>query len=250
MTNEANGGRFRSRPQTTPADPDNPRRTSAYPRLGNPAAARRPALHAYNIPASARASWVRFMSRGLNIHDVKNAATMTKVASEIIYGDVNELKSRIAAGLNPNTSLKLFSHSDLDHSLLDLAVSACQSDIVHLLVAAGASVNASNGSPQPLNIAAQKGDIDILTFLLEHGANINEANSLNQTALQTAVRMRHLSAVKVLLAHGSNPNLPAGGGGTILDLVSHSSNSVDQAIAKELRKYGAASTLPAVPKRK
>jgi len=199
------------------------------------------------FPASARASWVRSLSRGLQLHDAKKAVPMTKIASEIIYGDANELKSRIAAGLNPNTSLKLSSHSNLDLSLLGLAVAACQDGIVHVLVSAGASVNASDGASQPLNIAAAKDDINILTFLLEHGANANEVDPMNQTALQAAVRQRHLSAVKVLLAHGSNPNLSAGGGGTILDIVSHSSNPVDQAIAKELRKYGASSTLTSVP---
>ena len=159
-----------------------------------------------NFPASARASWVRFLSRGLQMHDAKNAARMTKVASEIIYGEVNRLKSRIATGLSPNTPLKVSSYSNLDLSLLSLAVAACQDSIVHVLVGAGASVNASPGGSPPLTVAAANGDTHILRFLLEHGANTAQVGVMGHTALQDAVRQRHLSAVKLLLAHGSDPN--------------------------------------------
>lgn len=199
-------------------------------------------------PASGRASWVQLLSRALKLHDSTHAARMTEVASEIINGQVGKLKADISAGLNPNTSLKLSKFSNLGMSLLDLAVAACQSRIVHLLVESGASVNGTGAGSPPLNIAAAKGETWVTEFLIQHGAAINRIGVNGLTALDGAVRQRQLDTVKVLLAHGANPNHAVGGGARILDIVSHSSKPVDQAIAKELRKYGAVGTLPPAPK--
>jgi hypothetical protein len=65
------------------------------------------------------------------------------------------------------------------------------------------------------------------------------------TALEVAVRLHHINAVKLLLSHGSNPNRMVGGNGTILDIVARSSDPADQAISKELRAYGAVAALTA-----
>lgn len=196
-------------------------------------------------PASGRASWVQFLSRGLQVHDAANAKRMTDVASDIINGQVGKLKSDISAGLNPNASFRLSKFSNLDMSLLGLAISACQDRIVQLLVESGASVN---GIDPPLNDAAAKGETSVTEFLIQHGATINQIGVNGHTALEDAVRQRQLDTVKVLLAHGANPNHTVGDGARILDIVSHSSKPVDRAIAKELRKYGAVGTLPPAPK--
>jgi ankyrin repeat protein len=112
----------------------------------------------------------------------------------------------------------------------------------------GASVNGTGAGSPPLNIAAAKGETSVTEFLIQHGAAINRIGVNGLTALDGAVRQRQLDTVKVLLAHGANPNHAVGGGARILDIVSHSSKPVDQAIAKELRKYGAVGTLPPAPK--
>jgi ankyrin repeat protein len=189
-----------------------------------------------------RASWIAGLQRRLHNHDPAHAAQMSKAASEIINGEVAALKSDIDSGLDPNSVLKLGEKAASDMSLLTLAAAACDRGIAEQLLAAGASVNGAEDST-PLVTAAASGATSLVTLFIQHGASIDKVDANGHTALEDAVRQRHINAVRLLLSHGSNPNRMAGGGGTILDIVAHSSNPADQAISKELHAYGAAAAL-------
>jgi hypothetical protein len=76
--------------------------------------------------AAQRASSVAAVARRLHNHDPLHAAKMSKVASEIINGDVDALKSDIDSGLDSNAVLKLGEKSVSDMSLLTLAAADCQ----------------------------------------------------------------------------------------------------------------------------
>ncbi|MEP6492039.1 MAG: ankyrin repeat domain-containing protein [bacterium] len=53
--------------------------------------------------------------------------------------------------------------------------------------------------------ASAVGDVDGMTFLLEHGADVNTASDFSgQTALLAAARFGHVAAVDLLLAHGAD----------------------------------------------
>lgn len=164
---------------------------------------------------------------------------MSKVASEIVNGRVDALKANIDIGLSPNTLLKLDAEPIAYMSLLTLAVAACQESVVDELIGSGAAVNEEAGVFTPLGIAAAKGDVSLVKLLIQHGAKVDKVDGNGHTALEDAVRQHQLGAVRVLLANGSNPDREVGGGGFILDFVAHSSDPTDQAIAKELRAYGA-----------
>jgi uncharacterized protein len=94
----------------------------------------------------------------------------------------------------------------------------------------------------PLVTAARNGATSLAALLIQHGASVDKIDENGHTALEDAVRLRRLSTVQLLLSHGSDPNRMVGGG-TILDLVAHSSAPTDQAIARELRAYGAGAAL-------
>jgi len=193
-----------------------------------------------NYSAATRASWVQYLARLLDNHDPSHATQMGKVASEIINGQVKALNADIDAGLSPNALLKLDANPIADLSLLTLAAAACQNAVVHDLIALGANPNGVGVTSPPLPTAAAKGDVPLITFLVQHGAKVDKVDANGQTALEAAVREHKLDAVRALLASGSNPNVVIGpGGATILDLVAGSSDPTDQAIAKELRAYGA-----------
>ena len=61
-----------------------------------------------------------------------------------------------------------------------------------------------------LHLAAEQGDADILNFLLERGANINELNARRYAPLHLAAWGNHEEAVLVLLLRGADVRLTMG----------------------------------------
>jgi len=77
-----------------------------------------------------------------------------------------------------------------------------------LLVAAGANVNDADAwGVSATTLAAHAGYRDIVTFLLDHGADANAA-SAGFSALHAAIMRRDEQMVAVLLAHGADVNAP------------------------------------------
>lgn len=79
---------------------------------------------------------------------------------------------------------------------------------VRRLLDSGADPNAPDvGSP--LYFAAQRGHTDVVTLLVERGADVNAVTRFG-TALQIAARGNRTSIVELLLRNGADPNLPGG----------------------------------------
>ena len=77
-----------------------------------------------------------------------------------------------------------------------------------LLVAAGADVNAAAAYGISATVlAAHSGNVELVEFLLENGAD-PDANAAGYTALHAAILRRNDKAVAALLAHGADPNTP------------------------------------------
>lgn len=87
-------------------------------------------------------------------------------------------------GANPNL------RNNVGHSALSEAARGCQLDVVKLLVAHGADVNAPDvqrvGGYTPLMYAAAHGCPGMCEYLLAHGANIGARDSSGNTAAQIA----------------------------------------------------------------
>ena len=81
-------------------------------------------------------------------------------------------------------------------------------------------INLKNGDGYtPLNLAARGGHLDVLIFLLEHGASLTETtHNEGWTALHSAAAMGHEAVVQSLLRYGAIPELRAKDGSSAFEL--------------------------------
>jgi hypothetical protein len=60
--------------------------------------------------------------------------------------------------------------------------------------------------PEEFYKGAQSGDLGILRTVLGNNVDVNARDGKGRTALILAIQYGHFDAVKMLLAHGANPN--------------------------------------------
>ncbi len=87
----------------------------------------------------------------------------------------------------------------------DLLAVACENNhfdiIKYLVIEEGADVNYACVTETPLVVACQRGCLDLVIFLVEHGADIH---ARRERALRMASQKNHLSVFKFLLRKGAN----------------------------------------------
>lgn len=83
--------------------------------------------------------------------------------------------------------------------------------LVKLALKAGVDVNLQMGEPEgvpgnctALHLAAHRGDVSIIDVLIQNGANINQLNSSDRTAVYYASRANNTLAVKTLKRAGAD----------------------------------------------
>ena len=59
----------------------------------------------------------------------------------------------------------------------------------------------------PLQLAAQKGDVNQVRILLDQGYDVNQKGYKNTTALPIAIEGKHLTVVTLLLERGADVNV-------------------------------------------
>lgn len=79
-------------------------------------------------------------------------------------------------------------------------------DIVEVLLAAGAIVDCQDGPNTALCYAADHGHVDVVRLLLKAGANVNHNLLRGQTPLQAAAMERHIDIVGKLIEAGADLN--------------------------------------------
>jgi ankyrin repeat protein len=104
---------------------------------------------------------------------------------------------------NCNTQTLLLKMND-DNAAQQLIVAIVQNDIAAASsLISSRSVNL-NDEPWPLHRAAQYGRVEIMTMLLEAGANINAVDKGQRTACHIATLWNSFDALKLLVERGAN----------------------------------------------
>ena len=121
---------------------------------------------------------------------------------------------------------------------LQTSVQCCRA-----LIAAGASPNTQENSRSetPLHRAAAENNADIITVLLEAGANINARDEDSYTPLHTAVMAGAINVIRTLLRGKADPNATTSDGETALQIADSLGNKEVHAL---LVSAGANTGLP------
>ena len=75
-----------------------------------------------------------------------------------------------------------------------------------LLIWLGTDVNYSTGSGTALHGAAYQGNTEMITFLLQQGADVDRRAKFDVTPLWEARLNKQAAAEQLLIAHGANPD--------------------------------------------
>jgi ankyrin repeat protein len=116
---------------------------------------------------------------------------------------------------------------------LHAAARGGHADILSLLLERGADMGAQwvGSGITPLHRASSYGKVEAVRFLLDHGADIN-AQGGDWAALHWAVSSRNIQVVRLLLERGADVNVRDGTGNTPSQL------TTEQDIVELLSEYG------------
>ena len=133
--------------------------------------------------------------------------TPSAIAGEIHKAALNGDSNKVGELLAQDPELISSSDSDKRHPLL-LAASGGHLDIVNLLIAKGADVNASTPwDGTALHVASCNGHSEVVKTLLSHGAKVDALGPIG-APLHCAAYNGHEFVAKVLLAAGATRSLP------------------------------------------
>ena len=164
---------------------------------------------------------------------------MNELLAAIVDDDLRAVKRLMMASRSLATQLiekaklyqsKIFHWIYVGDTALHLAAAGYRVEIMKVLVAAGADVNAAKNMRRsgPLHYAADgfitgpvwdaKQQVGTIECLLENGAELHLQDRNGATALHRAVRTRCAAAVKCLLTAGSDPTIRNKPGSTAFHL--------------------------------
>lgn len=121
------------------------------------------------------------------------AATVPPLIEATLAGNVDDVRSQLAKGTNPNLVYNT-------NTALTYAARDGFTEIARLLIDHGADVNWIDGEGvTPLILASFKDHIGLVQLLLEHGADVTVRDQWNRTALDYALRRGESDPIVQLL---------------------------------------------------
>ncbi|MBA3536702.1 MAG: ankyrin repeat domain-containing protein [Tatlockia sp.] len=157
-------------------------------------------LHCYEIAAASSTNLVLLKNLGNPYFiEQKNNRKVLAVIVAATFGYNDVVKLLLSTGFNDTTALiKAFFEATRFNRISTLA----------LLLEHGVDVNSASNSQNNtgLMIAAGKGHLDCIKFLIEHGAKIECRNTEGYNALDFALGGLQLSAASLLLEYGAELN--------------------------------------------
>lgn len=185
--------------------------------------------------------------------DVRTSHEDKSLIEALENGQTAQVLEMLAQGANPNSSA-------YGNTALTLAIALRNKDVIQALLDKGAGVNleSSNfGTPlvaaldrellqeliedllrrganpnqhsnlfnPPLILAAQHGNVSLMSLLLEHNACVDMRNSQGETPLHHATQSGNVEAVRFLLTHGADSTLTDLQGLTPVDWASNALSS-------------------------
>ena len=117
--------------------------------------------------------------------------------------DLDALRRELAKGVSPNALCGYYGWTPLHHLCLGGGGAEARVACLHVLLEAGANVNASNVFGTPLHFAANSGHAKVVAAMIKAGAAVNAQGNSGRTPLDYAMSRRRL--VPILLRAGATP---------------------------------------------
>ncbi|AYP74063.1 ankyrin repeat protein [Fowlpox virus] len=115
--------------------------------------------------------------------------------------DIETCKTLLESNIDINTFI-------CGDTLLRYAIKASNLELIRFLVEHGADIERRNEKEQDPNIieAVEKGNLEVVRYLIDSGIDINKPSAYNcRLAIHHAILVGHYKMVKLLLERGSNP---------------------------------------------
>jgi len=137
-----------------------------------------------------------------NVYDQRS---MTPLMFACKRGSLKMVETLISHG----ASIKWEEEKCQECSSFDIACNIRNLDIVHRLIKEGADINIVGNSP--LMIAAERGDLELVNFLIDAGMKINDSSTTwmncSDNPLYFACKGRNVEILKIFLKSGLDVNI-------------------------------------------
>lgn len=176
------------------------------------------------------------------LHKVINASSSE--VSSLLHKAVQTDNLEIVKLVLNNGAAYLEATNKLDNTPLHCAILKQNARVVELLLSKGADVHAtakstksSNSTVNSMSYAVQRGNLNVIKLLLDHGMNVNSKDGENETPLTRAVHVNRFRVVDFLLKNGADVDFDLSSKGYSPLHIAATNNRVN--IVKKLLEQGA-----------